>query len=142
MTPGKPWHLWLVGIVGLLWSVMGVISFMLTQMRVEALMSRFPPQQRAYFESYPLWTVAFWAIGVFACLIGCVLLLLGNRLALPVLLVSLIGAIVSSLGGLFLLDGMRVMRETGGLGATMVPVVIGLLLALYAFAMSRKGVLR
>ena len=64
-TPGRPWHLWLIGIIGLLWNAMGVLSFMLTQMKVEAVMSRFPPQQRAYFESFPLWAVAFWAIGVF-----------------------------------------------------------------------------
>jgi hypothetical protein len=29
-------------------------------------MSRFPPQQRAYFESFPWWAVAFWAISVFS----------------------------------------------------------------------------
>jgi hypothetical protein len=44
---------------------------MLTQMKVEAVLSRFPPQQREYFESLPLWVVAFWAVGVFAGVIGC-----------------------------------------------------------------------
>ncbi len=140
-TPGRPWHLWVIGIIGGLWSSIGVVSFMLTQMNVEAVMSRFPPQQRAYFESFPLWAVAFWAIGVFGGVIGCLLLLLKNRLAFPVLLVSLIGAIVSNLGGLFLLGGMEVMRETGGLGFTVVPAVLATVLAYYARAMSQKGVL-
>jgi hypothetical protein len=72
---GRPWHLWLIGIIGGLWSLMGVVSFMLTQMNVEAVMSRFPPQQREYFESLPWWAVAFWTIGVFGGVIGCVLLL-------------------------------------------------------------------
>src|SRR6185295_803344 len=102
-TPGRPWHLWLIGILGGLWSSIGVVSFVLTQMRVEAVMSRFPPQQRAYFESFPLWAVAFWAIGVFGGVIGCLLLLLKNRLAFPVLLASVIGVTVCNLGGLFLL---------------------------------------
>lgn len=136
-----PWHLWLVGILGLGWCLMGVVSFMLTEMKVEAVMSRYPQQQRDYFESFPLWAVAFWAIGVFGGVIGCVLLLLKKRLASPVLLISLIGAIVSNLGGLFLLGGLQVMRETGGLGFTAVPIVIGALLACYAYAMSKKGVL-
>ena len=138
-TPGRPWHLWLIGIIGGLWSSIGVISFMLTQMNVEAVMSRFPPQQREYFESFPLWAVGFWAIGVVGGVIGCLLLLLKNRLAFPVLLASLIGAIVSNLGGLFLLGGMEVMRETGGLGFTAVPIVLGALLAYYARAMGKKG---
>jgi hypothetical protein len=136
-----PWHLWLVGIAGGLWSLMGVISFTLARMNVEAVMSRYPPQQRDYFDSFPPWAVAFWAIGVFGGVIGCLLLLLKKRVAFHVLLISLIGAIVSNLGGLFLLGGIDVMRETGGLGFTAVPIIIGALLAYYAGAMRKKGVL-
>ena len=140
-TPGRPWHLWLIGIIGGLWSSLGVFSFMLTQMRVEAVMSRFPPPQREYFESFPLWAVAFWAIGVFAGVIGCLLLLLENRLAFLVLLASVIGAIVGNLGGLFLLGGMEVMGGTSDLGLTVFPIIVAAFLAYYARAMSKKGVL-
>jgi hypothetical protein len=138
----RPGHLWLVGILGGLWSSIGVVSFMLTQMKVEAVMSQFPPQQRTYFESFPFWAVAFWALGVFGGVVGCLLLLLKNRLAVPVLVASAIGAIVSNLGGLFLLGGLEVLRETGGLGFTAVPIVAGAFLAWYAWAMRKKGVLR
>ena len=140
--PDRPWHVWVVGILGGLWSAMGVVSFVLTQMNVEAVMSQFPPQQRAYFESFPWWAVAFWAIGVLGGVIGCLLLLLEKRLAFHALLASLIGVIVCNLGGLFLLGGMAVMVETGGLGFTVFPVIVAALLAFYARAMSKKGVLR
>ena len=85
--------------------------------------------------------MAFWAIGVFGGVIGCLLLLLKNRLAFHALLASAIGAIVSNLGGLFLLGGMEVMGETGGLGFTVVPIILGAFLAYYARAMRKKGVL-
>ncbi len=140
LTPGRPWHLWLIGIIGGLWSSIGVLSFMLTQMSVEAVMSRFPPEQRAYFESFPLWADALWAISVFGGLIGCLLLLLENRLAFHVLLASVIGAIGSSLGGLFLLGGMEVMGGTSELGLTVFPIIVAAFLAYYARAMSKKGV--
>ena len=140
-TPGRPWHLWLIGIIGTLWSLMGVVSFMLTQMKVEAVMSQFPPQQRAYFESFPLWVVALWAISLFGSLMGCLLLLLRNRLAFPVLLAAVIAAALFNLVGLFLLGGMEVMRETGGLGFTIFPVLFAAFLAYYARAMRVKGVL-
>ena len=141
-TQGRPWHLWLIGILGGLWSLMGVVSFVLTQMKVEAVMSRFPPQQREYFESFPWWAVAFWAIGVLGGAIGCLLLLLKNRFAFHALLASAIGWLVTNLGGLFLLGGMEVMRATDGLGLTAFPIVVAALLASYARAMSKKGVLR
>jgi hypothetical protein len=117
------------------------MSFILAQLNVEAVMSGFPPQQRAYFESFPLWADAFWAIGVVAGVTGCVLLLLRKRLALHFLLASLIGALAYNLGGLFLLGGMQVMRETDALGFTVFPMIAAALLAYYAHAMSRKGVL-
>jgi hypothetical protein len=140
-TPGRPWHLWVIGIGGGLWSAIGVLSFMLMQLNVEAVMSRFPPQQREYFESFPLWAVVFWAIGVLGGVIGCLLLLRKNRLAFPALLTSVIGAIVANLGGLLLLGGMEVMAETDALGFTVFPVVVAAFLAYYARAMSKKGVL-
>lgn len=140
-TPGRPWHLWLIGILGGLWSLVGAVSFVLTQMNVEAVMSRFPPEQREYFASFPLWADGFWAIGAFGALIGCLLLLLRNRRAFPVLLASLIGAIVSTHGGLLLLGGMEVMRATGGFGLTAIPILVAAFLAYYARAMSKKGVL-
>ncbi|MCR4374595.1 MAG: hypothetical protein NUW22_07075 [Acidobacteria bacterium] len=68
-------------------------------------------------------------------------MLLKNRLAFHVLLASVIGVIVSNLGGLFLLGGMEVMGETGALGFTVFPVIVAAFLAYYARAMSRTGVL-
>jgi hypothetical protein len=140
-TTGRPWHLWVFGIIGALWSSMGVMSFMVTQMNVEAVMSRFPPQQREYFESFPLWTVGFWGIGVFGGVIGCLLLLLRHRLAFHALIASAIGTIVSILGGLFLLGGMKVMVETDAMGLTLFPIIVAAFLAVYARAMRHKGVL-
>src|SRR5829696_1297971 len=140
--PARPWHLWVIGIIGGLWSAMGVVSFTLTQLRVEAVMSRFPPDQRAYFESFPLWVVALWALGVFGGLIGCLLLLLRNRLAVPVLLTSAIGLTLTNLAGLFLLNGIAVMGGSIDLALTALPIVVGALLAYYAHAMRNHGVLR
>lgn len=137
-----PWHLWTIGIAGLLWNVLGVVSFALTRLNVEAVMSRFPPQQRAYFAAFPVWTVASWAVGVFAGVAGCILLLRRIRTASRVLLLSMIGLTLTNVGGLLFLDGLRVMRETDGLGLTLFPVIVSSLLALYARAMEKAGVTR
>ena len=139
--PGRPWHLWAIGIVGSLWSSIGVVSFILTQMKVEAVMSQFPPEQRQYFESFPWWAVAFWALNVIGSLIGSVLLLLKSRFAFHVLLASLLGALVTNLGGLFLLGGLEVMGGTNALGLTAIPIVFAAALVFYARAMTRNGVL-
>ena len=43
--------------------------------------------------------------------------------------------------GLFLFGGLEVMRETDGLGLTAIPVVVAALLAYYAAAMKKTGLL-
>ncbi|MDQ8164284.1 MAG: hypothetical protein P3A28_00815 [Gemmatimonadota bacterium] len=141
-TARRPWHLWVVGILGGLWSVIGLMSLMVTQLNVEAVMSGFPPEQRAYFDSFPLWADGLWGVGVFGGVIGCVALLLRNRLAFPLLVLSAIGAIGSNLGGLFLLGGYEVMGKTDGLGFSMIPIGFGVGMAYYAGAMRHKGMLR
>ena len=40
-----PWHLWAVGIVGLLWSAMGAFDYLMTQTENESYMARFTPEQ-------------------------------------------------------------------------------------------------
>jgi hypothetical protein len=35
----------MIGIIGGLWSAIGAVSFLLTQMNVDVVMSRFPPAQ-------------------------------------------------------------------------------------------------
>ena len=138
---GKPWHLWVIGIVGFLWSSIGVLGFVLTQTRNETALGSMPPEQREYFESFPLWAVAFWAIGVFGGVFGCLLMVLGKRLAVPVLVASAVGAFVSNYGALFFLGGLEAM---GGPPALVFPTFIiafATFLALYARAMRKKGVL-
>lgn len=139
--PGRPWHLWLIGIIGCLWSSIGVLSFLLTQLNVEAAMSKYSPKIREYYENFPLWAEAFWAIGVFGGVFGCLLMLLGKRLACPVLVASLLGAIVSNFSGLFFLGGMEAMEGTGALGIAIFIILFAAFLAWYARAMSAKGVL-
>jgi hypothetical protein len=138
---GKPWHLWVIGIVGLLWNSIGVLGFLLTQMGNEAAFASMSLEQREYFESFPLWAVAFWAIGVFGGVLGCLLMVLGKRVAVPVLVASAAGALVANYGGLFLLGGLEVMGGPPALVFPTVIIVLATALALYARAMSKKGIL-
>ena len=87
-TRGRPWHLWLLGIVGTLWNLMGAFDYLMTQTENEGYMSRFTPEQLEYFYGFPAWVVAFWALAVWGGLLGTVLLLFRKRLAAPVLMVS------------------------------------------------------
>ena len=86
-----PWHLWLVGVLSLLWNAFGCYIYAMTMMRDPALMAQAPPEMRAAIESAPAWANAFWAFGVWGALLGSILLLLRRAWAVPAFIVSLIG---------------------------------------------------
>ena len=74
-----PWHLWLVGILGLLWGSMGAFDYLMTQTQNESYMGEFTPEQLEFFYGFPTWVVSFWALAVWGGVLGTVLLLLKRR---------------------------------------------------------------
>lgn len=56
--PAKtPWHLWLVGVLTLLFNAMGIVSYLTTKLGMLADMG-LTPEQVAFMDSYPTWVSA------------------------------------------------------------------------------------
>lgn len=139
-SPATPRHLWIVGILGLLWNCVGAFDYLMTQTRNESYMGQFTPEQLAYFYGFPAWLVAFWAIAVWGGVAGMVLVLLRKRVAAPVLLVSFLSMVVTSIHNFGFSEGLEIMG-TMGVVFSLVIFVLALLLWLYARAMAARGVL-
>jgi hypothetical protein len=135
-----PLHLWIVGILALLWSLMGAVDYLMTQTENEAYMSKFTPEQLEFFYGYPTWLVAFWAIAVWGEILGVVLLLLRRKLAVPVLVVSFLCMVVTMIHNYGFAGAADIV---GGVGVFfgIIVFVVALALILYARVMARRGVL-
>lgn len=136
-----PWHLWVVGIVAFLWNSIGALDYTATQLRVEAYMSQFSPEQLEYFYGFPSWAVACWAIAVWGSLLGSILLLMRQRLAVVVFGVAIVAMALTTVQNYLLSEGLRIM----GSGAAVFSAVIwfiALFLFFYSRAMAARGVLR
>ena len=136
-----PAHLWVVGVLSLLWNAMGAFDYLATKLRLDFYMSQFEPYQLEYFYGLPPWFSIFWALGVWGALLGSIALLMRKRWAIGLFAISLLGMVVGSVYTLFLSDGMEVMG-TGGAIFSAVIFVVGVLLLVYARRMAAKGVLR
>ena len=90
MTTRTPWHLWAVGGLALLWNGFGGYDYVMTQTNNAAYLAQFTPEQRAYFDSFPMWMEVVWAVGVWGAVLGSVLLLLRSKWAFHAFLASLI----------------------------------------------------
>jgi hypothetical protein len=140
-TTRSPWHLWVIGIIALLWNAIGAMDYIMTETKNQSYMSGFTPEQLAFFYGLPAWVVSAWAIGVWGGVLGSLLLLFRRSLAVWVFLLSLIGIVVTAFHNYVLSNGMNVMGGAFALVFTAVIFLIGLGLYLYARAMNKRGVL-
>ncbi len=135
-----PWHLWLVGILGLLWNSVGAYDYLMVQTESEFYMSQFNPEQLQLFSEFPTWLVAFWALAVWGGVLGALLVVLRRKLAVPMLLVSLLAMSVTAIHNFVSTSGLY---ASGGTGAAFVLLIFSLSLGLwlYARAMAAREVL-
>ena len=135
-----PWHLWVIGVMALLWNGMGAFDYVMTETRNEGYMGRFTAEQLEFFYGFPAWLVALWAIAVWGGVVAALLLLLRKRFAVETFLVALVAMVITAIRNYVFADGMAV---TGGFALvfTVVIFLASVLLYLYARAMRKKGVL-
>jgi hypothetical protein len=138
-----PWHLWLAGIVAVLFNAIGVFDFVMSMAQGAPYQASagMTPEQIAHYQQMPAWMTLDWAVGVFGAFVASTLLLARRKLALPVFLVSLAAFLLSLVYTYVLTDGGAVM---GRQMAIMSAVIAGLLVCFSAYSrfMAAQGVLR
>lgn len=143
-----PAHLWIVGILSLLWNCFGAYDYVMTRTHnMEYLRTAMPgvdPNVALnWVESMPMYAQVGWGLGVWLALLGSALLLIRSRWAVWSFGISLVGAILS-LGYQMLLAPPIPGAEESPM-MKLIPaivIVIAIALFLYARAMEKKGVLR
>ena len=137
-----PWHLWMVGIIGLLWSAMGAMDFVMTHTENEAYMSQFTEEQLKFFYGFPIWVVVAWAIAVWGGVLGSIFLLMRRQIAVWTFLASLLAMILTTIQNFGLSNGMEVMGDAFSLIFTGIIFLASLGLYLYSKAMQGRRLLQ
>ena len=135
-----PVHLWIIGILTLLWNLMGAFDYTATHMKLEFYMSQFSEAQLEYFYGFPAWATAFWALAVWTSLAGSLGLLLRKSWSVLMFGLAVIGLLVTSIYNFGLSNGAELMGE-GAVIFSAVIWIVAILLLVYARAMAKRGVL-
>lgn len=146
VTERTPVHLWVVGVLAILWNAFGAYDYWMTRTENLDYLSQFgadPNSILSWIDSFPMWAQFGWGLGVWMGLLGSVLLLARSRWAVHAFGLSLIGMALS-FGYQF--SGASPMPEGMDGGAMayipLLIIFIGLVLFAYARAMAKKAVLR
>jgi hypothetical protein len=142
-APRRPWHLWLVGILSILWNTIACLDFTMVQTRNADYLETagFSAEQMDFFYSYPVWANAVWGIAVWSAMLGGFLLLARKRLAVPIYLIGLIayvGAMVRQYG---FTEFNALFPEAHYLMMSVIIFVLAVAQLNYAQRMAAKGVL-
>ena len=133
-----PWHLWVAGVLSLLWNASG--AWVIVQAQTGAAMDM-DAAEIAYYAEQPLWVVALTDLAFAGAILGTLPLLLRSRWAPPFYLLSL-AAILASAAGDIARGSALLLRQQDWLA--LAGVTIGLAIAQWAYAawLRPRGVLR
>ena len=143
-----PAHLWIVGALATMWNGFGCYDYVKTRMRdTDYLASMMPNADPnailAWIDAFPLVVQFGWGLGVWAGLLGSLLLLARSRFAVHAFAASFLGIIVS-LGYQIVAAPPMPAGAADGMGGVMpyMIIVVGGALLYYAYSQRAKGVLR
>jgi hypothetical protein len=134
----RPWHLWTVAILTLLWNGSGAVTTMLAQ---AGRLTSVGPEEAAYYAAQPLWFVLITGVALLAPVAGAVALLLLRRAAVWLFALSVAAVVVTN--AIDIVAGTSlVLVDSGWLVLTCIVVVLAVLQWVYAYAMQRRALLR
>lgn len=137
-----PWHLWVVGIAALIWNGFGAFDYVATQYEIEAYMGQFSAEERAWFDAFPTWVVASWAIAVWSAVAASLALLMRSGAAAVLFGIALIFFLITAVHNfVFAEPSMLDQMGTEAIWISLAIFVVTLLSWLYARTMRMRGVL-
>lgn len=119
-TNRPPVAFWIVSILALLWNLMGVMAYITTVTMTPEALQALPAEQQQLYTDIPKWATAAFAIAVWGSTLGCILMLLRKRFAVPVFAVSFAGILVQMTHSLVISKSI----EVYGPGGAVMPVMI------------------
>lgn len=108
-----PLWFWAVSAAMLLWNGLGAMAYVADAMITADALNALPEAERALRASRPAWATAAFAVAVFGGVVGCLLLLVRSRWALPALVVSLLGVTVQMTQAFLIANGYEVYGPVG-----------------------------
>ena len=140
-STNKPgFDFWIIGIVALIWNLMGVFAYLQQAYMTEEDLMAMPVAEQALYQNIPAWVTGAYAIAVFGGALGCILLLLRKKLAGSLFLISLVGIVVQMSYNIF----MSKAADVYGPGDMIMPamvMLIGIFLFWYAKKKTATGIL-
>lgn len=130
---------WVIGILALLWNIMGVVAYLGQAYMTDEILNKLPEADQEWYNNVPAWVTAAFAIAVFAGFIACIGLLLRKKWAVSLFVLSFIGVLVQQIYNFFIQDFVELTGQR--LYMPIIVVIIAGFLMWYSKGLKEKGIL-
>lgn len=136
-----PIWFWVVGVIALLWNGLGVMAYLQQIAMSAADFAALSRVQQDLLSTLPFWVTAAFAIAVFAGFAASISWLLQKRIAVRLLLLSLLAVIVQ-FSSYFIIDGYMEFISSQGWIMPVLIVLFAIGFLLLSWRAERTGLLR
>jgi len=130
---------WVIGIVALFWNILGVGAYLGQAYMSEDTLAILSQGEQDYYNNYPAWATASFAIGVFGGFLGCIALLMRKKVSILLFTLSLLGVLGQQVYNFFLQDYVE-LSGVSMIGPIAI-IIVAFFLMWYAKAQKANGIL-
>ena len=131
----------IVGMLALLWNLVGVAAFLMQRVLPAEALQAMPPERRAVHEATPAWLYVFYGLATFGGALSALGLLLRRRWAAPAFLVALLALLLQIVAG-YATTPAWALGGVASLGFPVLLVGVAIALLLFARRMAARDILR
>lgn len=133
---------WTKGITlfAIIWNLMGVAAFLMHATMSDKAINLLPEAEKALYTGIPAWYTAAFTIAVFGGLLGSVLLFFRKKIAVTVLILSLMGILLQMYYNFFISKSLEV-YDPGSMIMPILVIAIAVFLVWYARKLNSNGYL-
>jgi len=129
---------WIIGIVCLIWNLMGVMAFVMQLTMSPETLAALPEAERTMYEATPVWVLIAFAVAVFSGTLGCIFLLMKKTLATIIFKISLVGILIQMYYNFFVSKAMDIYGP-GGMIMPIMVLIVAIFLIWYSASAKTKG---
>ena len=120
-----PVWFWVVAVILLLWSIMGVMSFFMHTFISDESLAKLPQQERELYGDYPMWTTIVFAIAVLGEFLGSLGLVIKKKWSKISFVISLCAIIPQMVHNVFFTKSVEVYGMAQAVTMPILVVVLG-----------------
>jgi hypothetical protein len=136
-----PWHLWLVGLLAILWYLNGLYDFASTITGQVDYTAKFTETMRDFYGAMPVWAITAWGLAELFGITGGVLLLFKSQFALHAFTCAIVAICVNLIYNFVLADASKAIGSSA-VYFEIIVVVSTLLCIAYSYWMKGAGIIR